>query len=88
MTDSKIPTEGLYVQDPEKANEEIIAFAAELEAKGERAWFEIRYPAPPALSPKEQEEWLRKQEDVYDAVEVIDGEIHTLPPYAELRGDA
>ncbi len=88
MTDSKIPTESLTIQDPAHANEEILAFGAELEARGERPWFEVRYPSPEGLTRREHVEWLAKQEAVFDAVEIVNGEIKTLPPYAELQGGA
>lgn len=87
MTNSKIPTESLSIQDPANANEEILSFAAELEARGERPWFEIRYPAPDYLTDAQQDEWRAAQEEVFDAVEIVDGEIRTLPPYSELLGE-
>lgn len=82
---SKLPTEVLYIQDPDNANDEILEFAKDLEARGERAWFEIRYPAPALLSEEDKKVWWKEQDNFFDAVEVIDGEIHTLPPYVELE---
>ena len=87
MTTSKIPTESLTIQDPANANEEILAFGANLAAEGKRPWFEVRYPSPEGLTRREHIEWLAKQEATFDAVEIVDGEILTLPPYAELLGE-
>lgn len=81
------PTASLTIQDPDQWEAEARAFAAELEAKGERPWFEVRWPAPHRLDDAERAEWLERQEDTYDALELIDGELVTLPPYAELRGE-
>lgn len=69
MSSSK-PTRRLDIQDAERANLEILVFSAKLEAEGERAWFEVWYPYDTA--------------ETFDAVEVIGGVIHTLPPYEEL----
>ncbi len=85
---SATPTASLIVQDPDNWEAEARAFAAELEAKGERPWFELRYPAPARLDPLAAAEWLERQEGTYDAVELVDGQFITLPPYAELRGEA
>lgn len=85
MTESKTPTASLTVQDPENWEAEYRAFADELIAKGERPWFEVRWPVPPRLEEEEAAAWLARQEDTYDAVELIDGVFVTLPPYAELE---
>jgi len=81
----KIPTHKLQIIVPANANEEILAFAAGLVAEGKRPWFEVRYPAPESYTYEEVVQFEDDQELVYDAVEVIDGEIITLPPYAELE---
>jgi hypothetical protein len=81
---SATPTASLTIKDPDDWEAEARAFAAELEAKGERPWFEVRWPAPPRLTPEEEAAWLERQEDTYDALELVDGELVTLPPYAEL----
>lgn len=83
MTDL-IPTSKLRIINVDNAVEEIYSFARTLTEQGERPWFEVRYPSPPHLSPAEYIQWQKDQEDTFDAVEVIDGEIVTLPPYAEL----
>lgn len=80
---SAVPTARLDIVEPANANEEILRFAADLEAKGERAWFEVHYPKPDGMS---DEEFAKRDAETFDAVEVIDGEIHTLPPY-ELLGN-
>lgn len=79
----ELPHRKLYIHTSAQASEEILQYARHLEVLGERPWFEVRY-SPEGLDPAEKADWLRKQEDVFDAVEVIDGEIHTLPPYEEL----
>jgi len=83
-----VPTASLVVQDLENWEAEARAFAAELITKGERPWFEVRYPAPPRLTDEEAADWLERQEDSFDALELVDGAFVTLPPYAELRGEA
>lgn len=82
---SSIPTRRLDVVEPELAVEETLAFASELEAAGERAWFEVHYPKPESMT---AEEFAAKDAETFDAVEVIDGEIHTLPPYEKLGNPA
>ena len=81
----KIPSHKLQIIATENANEEILAFARGLEAEGKRPWFEVRYPAPVGLTYEEIVQFEDDQELVYDAVEVVDGEIRTLPSYEELR---
>lgn len=66
-----VPTQRLTIQDPDFALGDIITFAAQLELAGERAWFEVWYPGT--------------TDNDFDAVEVKDGVITTLPPYAELE---
>lgn len=89
---SSIPTQRLDIVEADNANEEILAFARDLEAKGERAWFEVHYPKrdlpedhPDHLT---DEEFAEVDAETFDAVEVIDGEIHTLPPYEKLGNPA
>ncbi len=81
---SDIPTRRYTVRDPDHANEEIIAFLAGIEADGERPWFEVLYPAPPHI---DADAWAERQEESFDALELVDGELRTLPPYAALEGD-
>lgn len=88
MTDSPTPTASLTIKDPDAWEIEALALAAELIDKGERPWFEVRWPAPAHLTPAEQHEWLAAQEKTFDAIELVNGEFVTLPSYAELRGEA
>lgn len=81
---SNTPTRKLRVIDTDNAVEEILAFGKHLEAEGERPWFEVWYPAPGRYLGT-AEEWDQKQAEAFDAVEIIDGEIVTLPPYSELE---
>ena len=81
-----IPTRSLQITDASNWKEEMLAFASQLEHLGERAWFEVRWPVPEHLSQEDSLNWILRQEDTFDAVEVINGEIHTLPPYVELIG--
>lgn len=83
MTDL-IPTKKLFIRNPDSWEEEMLEFGSQLAEAGERPWFEVRWPAPVNLSAEQARAWIERQEDTYDAVEVIDGVIHTLPPYAEL----
>ena len=80
-----LPTQRLQILDTDAALDEIQAFAARLIEAGERPWFEVRYPAPAHLSPEQASEWLVSQEGTFDAVEVVDGAIVTLPPYSVLE---
>ena len=82
---SSIPTQRLDIVEADNANEEILAFARDLEAKGERPWFEVHYPKPEGMT---DEEFAVKDAETFDAVEVIDGEIFTLPPYEKLGNPA
>lgn len=88
MTDTRTPTASLTITNPDEWEAEARAFADELIAQGERPWFEVRWPAPPRLTGDEAAEWLARQEQTYDALELVDGAFVTLPPYAELRGEA
>lgn len=74
----------IYVQDLESANEEIVNYLEALEADGERPWCEVFYPAPVELSPEQAEAWYAKQAETFDAVELVNGKLETLPPYADL----
>lgn len=93
MTDeSKIPTERLHVQDVENWEAEARAFAEKLIQEGKRPWFEVFYPTP-EVALKEgmtDAEWQDRQENLngvgtYDAVELINGQFVTLPPYSVLK---
>lgn len=83
-----IPARRCRVIDPDRAMEEIQAFLATLESEGERPWCEVWYPAPEHLSVDEARAWEGRQTDAFDAVELVDGEIVTLPPYVEIKGGA
>mgnify|MGYP003632368720 CR=1 FL=1 len=78
------PTSKLRIINPDDADREMRAYAQRLQDAEERPWFEVRWPNP-SYSGKTYEEWEADQEGTYDAVELIDGEFHTLPPYAELE---
>lgn len=82
---SDTPTRRYTVRDPDRANEEITAFLMGLTEQGERPWCEVRYPAPNHV--QDEGAWLAEQENTFDALELVDGELRTLPPYAELEGD-
>jgi hypothetical protein len=83
-----VPTRRCRVIDPDRAMEEIRAFLDGLNASGERPWCEVWFPAPEQLSVDEARAWEQRQTDAFDAVELVDGEIVTLPPYVELTGGA
>lgn len=83
-----IPKRRCRVIDPDRAMEEIRAFLEGLASEGERPWCEVWFPAPEHLSVGEALAWEQRQADAFDAVELVDGEIVTLPPYAELTGGA
>ncbi|WP_176697190.1 hypothetical protein [Microbacterium sp. 3J1] len=85
---SPLPTRRCRVIDPDAAMDEIRAFLSGLEAEGERPWCEVWYPAPEHLSAADWSDWEARQGETYDAVELLDGEIVTLPSYAELTGGA
>ncbi len=85
---STLPTRRCRVIDPDAAMDEIRAFLSGLEAEGERPWCEVWYPVPAHLGAAERSDWEARQGDTFDAVEFVDGEIVTLPPYAELTGGA
>ena len=76
-----IPTEKLYIKDPPNANDEILAFAEALDAQGKRPWFEVHYPKPDGM---DDVTFRVLNNNSFDAVEVKDGVIETLPPYSEL----
>lgn len=80
MAPEELPTRRCRVIDPDNAVEEVRAFL-EATPEGERRWCEVWFPAPPHRDPVE---WDREQADTFDAVELVDGEIVTLPPYAEM----
>lgn len=90
--DSKIPTERLYVQDPDNWEDEARKFAEKLIQEGKRPWFEVFYPTPEAALKEgmTDEEWQDRQanlngEGTYDAIELINGAFVTLPPYSKLQ---
>lgn len=85
--EANLPTRRCYVVNSDNAAEEIRAFLDATPA-GERAWCEVFYPAPDRLAPDEKAAWEARQLDTFDAVELFDGELVTLPPYAELGGAA
>ena len=85
MTNFELPTAKLRIIDPSNAQEEMLAFGRGLLEMGERPWFEVRWPRPEGHE-KSQEEWDRDQEETFDAVELMNGELFTLPPYAALVG--
>ena len=80
-----LPTRKLQIIDNSKALDEIQAFAKQLESEGERPWFEVWYAKPDHIEMSE-EEWQIRQGLRFDAVEVKNGEVSTLRPYAELVG--
>jgi hypothetical protein len=78
-----LPTHRCRVVDPDNAMLEVREFLEGLKANGERPWCEVVYPAP---AHRNAEEWETLQADTFDAVELTaDGDIVTLPPYAELE---
>lgn len=82
-----IPHQKLYIseEDVAEANARILEFAEKLEKDGERAFFEVHYPND--NSDLSDEEFALKDAATFDAVEVIEGKIYTLPPYSELEAD-
>lgn len=88
MTESATPTASLTIKDPDNWEAEALALAADLIDKGERPWFEVRWPVPAHLPLAEQHEWLARQEETFDALELVNGVFVTLPPYAELERKA
>lgn len=80
MADQETPTRRLDVVDVDNADAEIAAFAQRLIDEGERPWFEVWYPRPEHFDGTD-EEWDAAQADTFDALELVDGEIVTLPPY-------
>ena len=71
-----------------KVGSKIFAFLGNLAEQGKRPWAEIFYPPPARLAPVDRADWEARQLDAFDAVELVDGELVTLPPYAELVGPA
>lgn len=88
MSADLIPTRRCRVIDTDRAMEEVRAFLDGLASEGERPWCEVWFPAPAHLNASERRAWEQRQADAFDAVELIDGEIVTLPPYSELTGGA
>lgn len=78
-----LPTHRCRVIDPSNAMTEVRGFLENLKASGERPWCEVVYPAPAHRDP---DEWEAAQAGTFDAVELTDdGDVVTLPPYAELE---
>lgn len=75
------PTAKCVIDNVDNAGSEIFAFLGKLAAEGKRPWCEVHYPAPARLTPAEKAAWELRQLDTFDAVELIDGQIVTLPPY-------
>lgn len=82
---SLIPTERLHVKDVDNWEDEARELADSLIARGQRAWFEVFYPAPEKFTPEEAEAFLQRQHDTYDAVELVGDTFVTLPPYSILK---
>lgn len=82
------PTAKCVIDNVDNAGSEIFAFLGKLAVEGERPWCEVHYPAPTHLTPSEKAAWELRQLDTFDAVELVDGQIVTLPPYAELEKGA
>lgn len=80
---SSTPTQRLRVIDPDNADAEIRTFLENLAAKGERAWCEVWYPRPAHFDGTDAE-WDGLQADTFDALELVDGDLVTVPPYEEL----
>lgn len=78
------PTERLVVTYPaeplddialaEHTNAQLMEFALKLQAEGKRPWFEVFYPGT--------------TEETFDAMELLDGQLYTLPPYNEPENTA
>tara|TARA_R100000365_G_C2746946_1_gene76471 strand:- start:1571 stop:1831 length:261 start_codon:yes stop_codon:yes gene_type:complete len=81
-----LPSESLTIRNPDGWEAEARAFAADMIARGERPWFEVRWPAPDGLSAEDAAVWMAEQEATFDAIELVDGVFVTVPPYAELAG--
>lgn len=77
------PNRRFHVTDPGNAVEQITGFLEGF-PEGERRWCEVFYPAPEHLSPQERAAWNAAQLGAFDAVELVDGVLVTLPPYEEL----
>lgn len=81
-----LPTSRIRVIDRDNANAEIVAHLEGLVALGERPWCEVLYPPPIELDTDKAAAWDERQRtESFDAVELIDGELVTVPPYAELE---
>lgn len=78
-----LPTLRFHVTDLDNAVSEITTFLQGI-PDGERRWCEVFYPAPAHLSGQERALWDAAQEETFDAVELVDGVLVTLPPYEEL----
>lgn len=85
---SLLPTHRIRIVDVDNAMSEIRVALEALAAAGERPWAEVFYPPPADYSHDAKAAWEEGQATAYDAVELVDGEIVTLPPYLELVGGA
>uniref|UniRef100_A0AAU7J7Z0 Uncharacterized protein n=2 Tax=unclassified bacterial viruses TaxID=12333 RepID=A0AAU7J7Z0_9VIRU len=82
---ASLPSTRLYIDgDHPDALGEIRHHLGLLAEKGERPWAEVVYSPPEELTEEQSATWLASVEDTFDAVELVDGEIVTLPPYSEL----
>lgn len=77
-----VPTRRVRVINPDDAMTEIRVFLERLTADGERPWCEVWYPRPSHFDGTD-EQWDELQAGTFDAVELVDGVIVTLPPYTE-----
>lgn len=91
MAEEKIPTASLTILNPDAWEAEAHQFALQLIEEGKRPWFKLFWPTPvTALADgMTDEEWQDRQENLngegtYDAIELIDGEFVTVPPFSEL----
>lgn len=82
-----IPTRRFRVVDADNGMEEIRAFLESVAAEGARPWCEVWWPKPLFFDGTDAE-WDERQAETFDAVELVDGEIVTLPPYVELVGES
>lgn len=88
MVSMASPTHRIFVRDDDP--DALATIRAELDAladKGERPWAEVAYEAPHDLTDEQKAQWAIDTEATFDAVELVDGEIVTLAPYAEEATD-
>lgn len=84
LEQSDVPTEklivGLMMMMPSTHRDEAIrynidAFARQLVAAGKRPWFEVFYPSSNDLSDQAAVDWMGREPDTGDIVELVDFEI-------------